>query len=45
MPKADNYNEYDYNQASAYETKAKHHQSSEYEVWIRGLVTRSGSEV
>ena len=45
MSKADNYNEYDYDQASAYGTKAIHHPRSEHEVWIRSLVTRSRSEV
>ena len=48
MSKTDNNNDYNYDQGigrEVYEAKTIHHQRSEHKVWIRGLVTKSGSEV
>ena len=46
MSKADNNNDYDYDQAlSEKQMGQKQHIISGTEVWIRSLVTESGSEV
>ena len=46
MSKADNNNDYDHGIGrEVYKTKVIHYQRFEHKVWIRGLVTKSGSEV